>query len=220
MIKPVASVDMEAAEFQPKRGRPDSVQTAAIDRNILDVARRLFLTNGYANTSMEAIAVEARASKATLYARYADKAKMFNAVVSERLDVWGKAAPSDLWNETRPISDTLFLFGVAFLRGLSDADAYAFRRIIKAEADRFPELSERLREEGLKPATDRLAGVIAASHRLQGLPINDAVSVAQAFIAALVGWIEGRDIKDVTEDLSALFVSRLVTIFLGGRVNW
>jgi TetR/AcrR family transcriptional repressor of mexJK operon len=50
--------------------------------SILAAARRMFLASGFGAVSMDAIAREAGASKATLYAYFASKEELFGAVVS------------------------------------------------------------------------------------------------------------------------------------------
>jgi TetR/AcrR family transcriptional regulator, mexJK operon transcriptional repressor len=43
---------------------------------------------GFDGTSMDAVAEAARISKRTLYARYADKAALFHAVLSDLISRW------------------------------------------------------------------------------------------------------------------------------------
>lgn len=59
-----------------------------------------FLRDGYAATSIEAVAREARVAKRTFYARFPDKAALFRAVVERLIATWHAAsepafAPSD-----------------------------------------------------------------------------------------------------------------------------
>ncbi|AFY18272.1 TetR family transcriptional regulator [Stutzerimonas stutzeri] len=59
-------------------GRPkDLVKRQAI----LDAAKVLFLSKGYANTSMDAVAAEAGVSKLTVYSHFNDKETLFSAAV-------------------------------------------------------------------------------------------------------------------------------------------
>ena len=50
---------------------------------ILTAARRLFLQHGFADTSTEAIRIEAGVSKETLYRYYASKEGLFTAVLRQ-----------------------------------------------------------------------------------------------------------------------------------------
>jgi TetR/AcrR family transcriptional repressor of mexJK operon len=59
-------------------GRPKDL---AKRQAILDAAKTLFLTKGYANTSMDAVATQAGVSKLTVYSHFNDKETLFSAAV-------------------------------------------------------------------------------------------------------------------------------------------
>ena len=60
-------------------------QAAATRRAVIDVAKRLFLADGYAGTTMAAIAREAGVVVETLYRSFGSKAGLFGAVVEAAL---------------------------------------------------------------------------------------------------------------------------------------
>src|SRR5919202_1059428 len=57
--------------------------TRAKQARTISAARRLFLERGYLGTSMDAVALEARVSKQTLYVYYPSKEELFAAVLRE-----------------------------------------------------------------------------------------------------------------------------------------
>ena len=59
-------------------GRPKDL---AKRQAILEAAKVLFLSNGYASTSMDAVAAEAGVSKLTVYSHFNDKETLFTAAV-------------------------------------------------------------------------------------------------------------------------------------------
>ena len=59
-------------------GRPKDL---AKRHAILEAAKILFLSNGYASTSMDAVAAEAGVSKLTVYSHFNDKETLFSAAV-------------------------------------------------------------------------------------------------------------------------------------------
>jgi AcrR family transcriptional regulator len=68
--------------------RPGRPRSAAADEAILDAARELFAELGYEGLSMEAVAVRAGVSKATIYRRYPSKSDLVIgtcAAVSEQV---------------------------------------------------------------------------------------------------------------------------------------
>src|SRR4051794_16727940 len=65
-------------------GRPAAGQ-GDVEARLLDAATRLFLTRGYDGTSCDQVALDAHAGKASIYARYANKAALFAAVIDRML---------------------------------------------------------------------------------------------------------------------------------------
>lgn len=74
------------ADPKPKGtgGRPTQEQAALRDKRIIEVATRLFLERGYANTSLNDIAVTAGVAKRTIYNLFGDKSGIFDEII--RLD--------------------------------------------------------------------------------------------------------------------------------------
>src|SRR5258706_3915506 len=66
----------------PRRGgRPTRAEAPGRRAHLLKVAGDMFMRYGFDGTSMDAVAETAGVSKRTLYARYADKKGLFNAVL-------------------------------------------------------------------------------------------------------------------------------------------
>lgn len=76
---------MTAIKTKSKGGRPRQDQAGEAERRLLDAALQRFLACGFEGTSCEDIARAAGASKATLYARYANKEALFEAVVQRHV---------------------------------------------------------------------------------------------------------------------------------------
>src|ERR1700712_2496679 len=64
-------------------GRPKDL---AKRQAILEAAKNLFIRNGYANTSMDAVAAEAGVSKLTVYSHFTDKETLFSCAVVARCE--------------------------------------------------------------------------------------------------------------------------------------
>lgn len=76
---------------------PESLRTAQIaetERRIVDAATRLFLADGYAATSLAAIARAAGVGARTVYVRFGTKANLFKRVVD--VAIVGDDAPVDV----------------------------------------------------------------------------------------------------------------------------
>lgn len=228
MTKGKASAERTAKPhgFKPKLGRPTQEQVVAIEASILLVARTMFISNGYANTSMEAVAAEAGVSKGTLYARYPSKSDLFRAIVTERLAAWqtdiGPAAEelASLNVADVGVAEYLIRLGNAFLQQLERPDISAFDRLVAAEADRFPELAEEFRQQGYLKEIDRLSDLLTAAGAESGWPVADGRGVAIAYTSALMGWHRGEMAGSDSESGRKAFVAKLVAIFVGGRSSW
>src|SRR5690349_25138587 len=73
-------------EMRPGRGRPQLRSDDETRTLILEAARTEFAHSGYAATSMETIARRANVSTKTLYRLLPNKANLFEAMVTERID--------------------------------------------------------------------------------------------------------------------------------------
>src|SRR5437764_11324845 len=85
-------------------------------RQILDGARKLFLDLGFDAASMGEIARAAGVSKGTLYVYFADKNRLFEAIVEEESLEQGKVAFN--FDPARAVPTTLMDFGQAFIEVL------------------------------------------------------------------------------------------------------
>ena len=116
-------------------GRPVSLKAAAI----LEAARHVFLEQGYGDASMDAIARRADVSKATLYAYFAGKEKLFAAIVAvecQRLSLQMDLAGT----EGLDLDQALHQIGRSFLGLVTSTQGLGIYRIVVAEVARFPEL--------------------------------------------------------------------------------
>ena len=124
-------------------GRLPAEDAAKLPDRLLDAALELFNEKTFADTSMEQIARRAGASTKTLYARYADKAAMAEAVVNrivERsLAAEAGAAPPD----PRQIDPRAFITGLGtrIVESISTEGA-GLIHIALSEARRFPVITK------------------------------------------------------------------------------
>lgn len=112
-------------------------------RAILDAATAAFLERGYAGATVEDIVGAASASKQTLYGYFGTKEGLFHAVVE---DVIGAAESGtddllDAVRETTDIERDLRTLARRHLRDVLQPQLMQLRRLVIAEADRFPSLA-------------------------------------------------------------------------------
>src|SRR6202008_1225121 len=83
-------------------------------RQILDGARKDFMDLGFDGASMGEIALSAGFSKGTLYVYFADKNRLFEAIVEEETLEQGRTAFN--FDTTRDVDTTLREFGRDYLK--------------------------------------------------------------------------------------------------------
>jgi AcrR family transcriptional regulator len=69
-------------------GRPKTSEAEQRNEHFLRLAGETFVQFGFDSRSMDAVAMATRISKRTLYARHADKAALFHAVLSDLIGRW------------------------------------------------------------------------------------------------------------------------------------
>lgn len=129
----------KASRTTQRRGRPRRGDEGDVTARILDAATDLFLRDGLAATSCEAVVARAHVGKASLYARYANKDVLFKAVVRHAVDsgILSMHAPA-LTDGTS--GDRLSTVGRAALTHAISPVPLALMRLFLTEARRFPDL--------------------------------------------------------------------------------
>src|SRR5436305_15296602 len=83
-------------------------------RQILDGARKVFMDLGFDGASMGEIARAAGVSKGTLYVYFADKSRLFEAIVEQESLEQGQVAFN--LDPSRDVTTTLMDFGTAYIQ--------------------------------------------------------------------------------------------------------
>lgn len=168
------------AQERKRGGRPPADQAGAVDRRILDAATRLFLDLGYDATSCDEVASKAGAGKASIYARYANKAALFAAMVRHQRDL-GRARADDV-SPHLPLEDRLRTLGRIMLRDLLHPDAVGLIRLVVATVHRMPELADLGGDVSRRDTVRRIARVIAGGEE----PPSDAIARAEPAAAKFI----------------------------------
>ncbi len=125
---------------QPTPARPDWLVRLPDprDEEVLSAAFDVFAEKGFHGATMLEIATRARASKKTLYTRFADKADLFRALLA-----WGcrQNLPDTLPAPETDAERALHAHALAVLTAMLRPESLALTRIVAAEAKRFPEIA-------------------------------------------------------------------------------
>lgn len=214
------AIDGPGVATRPGRGgRPTAAQARELTARIVQVATRRFLDQGYEATRIEAVALDAGISKRTFYARFADKAALFGAVVH---DIIGRVSPAAGIPPLagRSLEEALTGLAGLILDAALARDSLALYRMIVAESVRFPELSAVVAGQGaVGRAVEVIAQVLLAHRAGQGLGPPAAREAAEHFLFMVLALPQRRALglgpAMTTEELQR-WKHTAVGIFLGG----
>lgn len=176
-------------EVESERARPaeaaddyadDESRSARKRRAITVAATTLFLRQGYQGTSMDEIAALAQVSKQTVYKHFADKEQLFSAIIlgiTARAEEFAQAAPLLLRN-TDDLEQALRAVARRYIRSVINPSVLQLRRLVIAEAGRFPDLARTYYER----APERVLAALAAA--LQQLADRGRVRLEDPLLAA------------------------------------
>jgi AcrR family transcriptional regulator len=116
-------------------------------KELLRVARRHFLTEGYAATRMEAVARDASVSTATLYAFFPSKSDLFRHVIDDASDDFARQIEGVRVNGG-DVRAQLTAFAETYARFMGDPFVRAVFRLVMAERKRFQPTANRFFERG------------------------------------------------------------------------
>jgi AcrR family transcriptional regulator len=151
-------------------------------RQILDGARKLFLDLGFDGASMGEIARAAGVSKGTLYVYFADKNRLFEAIVEEEVLDQQKVAFN--FDPKRDVATTLREFGQAYIELLCRPGGGSAIRTVMAIAERMPEVGSRFYSNVVAHTIARLAAYLDARITAGDLEIEDCKLAASQFMMA------------------------------------
>jgi AcrR family transcriptional regulator len=149
-------------------------------RQILDGARKVFMDLGFDGASMGEIARAAGVSKGTLYVYFADKNRLFEAIVEEETLAQGRMAFN--FDPDRDVTMTLTEFGQAYIQMLCRPGGGSATRTVMAIAERMPEVGRRFYNNVIAHTIARLAAYLEARTRADDLAIEDCQHAAAQFM--------------------------------------
>jgi len=163
-------------------------------------ATTAFLGQGYAGTSMDEIATRAAVSKQTVYKHFADKASLFTAIVVTTVDEVSDPVHEEVVNlqDSGDLASDLRDLARRQLVMVMQPQIMQLRRLVIAEAGRFPELGrtfyergpgrtiavlattfERLAARGLLDLDDPLRAATQFNWLVMSAPLNHAMLVGR-----------------------------------------
>jgi AcrR family transcriptional regulator len=177
---------------------------------ILSAARVLFLSNGYGNTSMDAVAKHAGVSKSTLYAHFENKEQLFGAVVGTARQRLQDALAGVSTTHERDIKKMLCQIGTQFMHHVTDPTSLTIFRVVIGEIHNFPELGREMYQSGNSVVIRTVADFFQQWSEAGLLIMEDSLLAARQFLALVKGDLQFRCLMDTNEPASESEIKRNV----------
>ncbi|MFG1777263.1 TetR/AcrR family transcriptional regulator [Micromonospora sp. NPDC049048] len=169
----------------PATGTPEPAGNRSARKRaaILAAAAEVFLRNGYMGASMDEVAATAAVSKQTVYKHFASKERLFTELIESsvgQVDEMFRSAV-DALHDTEDLDADLTALARRFVTFVIQPDVMRLRRLVIAEADRFPELGRTFYEQGPQRVTASLADCFAHLHERGLLRVDEPRLAAYQF---------------------------------------
>jgi TetR/AcrR family transcriptional repressor of mexJK operon len=177
-----------APAIAPATGRHETMSDRK-HRAILGAAGTLFVRAGYQGTSMDEIAASAGVSKQTVYKHFADKERLFEAVVLETLDQAGDPFRAEIaaLRQAADVVDGLRALAIRYLETVTQPRVLQFRRMVIGEASRLPDLARTYYERAPDRTITALADCFEDLARRGALRLTDPVAAARHYAFLVIG---------------------------------
>jgi TetR/AcrR family transcriptional regulator, mexJK operon transcriptional repressor len=151
---------------------------------LIDVAERMFLDRGFADTTMQMIAESAGASKETLYRHFSSKEQLFAGIIDRKAHEL--SGPESALARGGTPEAVLCDLGIGLLHMMLRSPSSSLFKILVAEAPRAPELGDLFYNRGPGRTVRRLAGYLAGATERGELRCEDPEGAASLFLGAVV----------------------------------
>jgi len=176
--------DTVASEPPRGRGRPRVRSDDETRALIFEAARQEFASSGYAATCMEDVARRAGVSTKTLYRLLPNKAALFEAMVTERIDQFVSVVKLRAC-EGADVEVALTEALVVCAELLLASEVITLQRVILGDSDKFPEIAETFYHKAIRRTEDALAGWLRAQQARGTIELDDAQSAAGMLLGML-----------------------------------
>ncbi|MFT4013652.1 MAG: TetR/AcrR family transcriptional regulator [Paracoccus sp. (in: a-proteobacteria)] len=185
---------------------------------ILDGARRMFMSKGFEGTSMQDVARAAGVSKGTLYVYFDGKESMFEALV---LKECGRLQETmrRIGSGTGRVEDELRAIARQMILTLTQPEILAALRMMIGAGEKFPELARKLYESGPAASIRTLGEYLALREARGDLRLGDCQAAAGEFVDLVISGLQRRALlmmPPLPDERIETYVAQRVARFLAG----
>ena len=193
-----------------------SERQSAKREQIATAARKLFLKQGYAGTSMDAVSAEASVSKQTLYAYFPAKVDLLKAILEGELARLALDGPLPDPQTLAELRGVLVQFASRLTQTLLHPDSVALIRLVLGEAFRIPELRGTVRQALPMRALQGIAAIVGRADELGLIEAPDTDLTARMLLGPIMTYValDGFLTTDRVVPPSAEKLERMIDSFL------
>lgn len=186
---------------------------------ILHLARHLFATKGYAETSMDDIAQAAKLQKASLYHYFAGKYELLQQMVDMECERWfAKLAD---YAEGQTLRETLQRVGRTFLRDMDDPARREIFKILHFESHKNPAIFKAWKQSPMQNRQGFYA--VFARHLEPRWSKQKIAMLITQYMGALIHYASVAKLRDANFCMEPMtddgYVEQLVDLFAKGVEN-
>src|SRR5215472_7526766 len=174
----------EKTEAPRGRGRPQARSDDETRAIIFEAARQEFAASGYAATCMDSVARRAGVSTKTLYRLLPNKAALFEAMVTDRIDRFVsivRLRACEGGDVEAALTEALQVCADLML----DGEVIALQRVILADSDKFPDVAETFFHKAITPTQNALARWLRARQHRGTIELDDVNAAAGMLLGML-----------------------------------
>jgi TetR/AcrR family transcriptional repressor of mexJK operon len=158
---------------------------------IVGAATAVFLEKGYDRASMDDVAAKAAVSKPTVYRYFSDKEQLFAEIVratTDQIDDLVRLVVETMTDQTG-IEAGLTVLARRFITALMQPQVLRLRRLVIANAERFPGVARSWYEQGFERVLTTLANTFRNFAGRKLLSVGDDPLLAANHFVGLLLWI-------------------------------
>lgn len=176
---------------------------------VLDGARKVFMSDGYEGASVDDIARAAGVSKATLYSYFPDKRFLFMQIAKSACQEQAEHAADGI-DTSAPAPQVLHKIATEMVEFITSEFGTRVFRICVAEGERFPELAREFYDCGPVLVRARMADYLRAATARGELQIDDVALAADQFHELCKSDLFARIVFSVTKTFSRAEKDRVI----------
>lgn len=199
-------------------GRPTREHAQKRHEELLERALEMFAESGFEMTTIDAIANSLNMTKRTIYARYSDKAALFEAAMERAIKRWVLPVEMLRATDTGDLRTTLVAFARLRVGNNLTHEGLRLQRIVTSEAFRFPGVFGRY-EAATLVVIDFLVELFQRHARQSpGAWFADPELAASTFLAMINAPARLTLLFGRTQNQAAIesFIDKTVRLFLDG----